>query len=819
MAGITSAAGYIALLDDEPELQIHALNQLNTLTEQFWPEIADSLPRIEELYEDEKFGSRKLAALVASKTFYHLESFSDAMHYALGAEDLFDLTEDSEYVVILIAKCIDEYARIRKEFLETKATNDAKNGEDNLQVDIQIPVDPRLEAVVERMFARCFDDKEFKQALGIAIESMRLDIAKKAVLQSDDPKSMLEYCYQVCMSLVSNRDFRRKVLQMLVQLYKESEVSDYLNQCRCLVFLGKSDEIGKLFADLLKNESEDDTLLVFQVAFELVDNATQQFLTKVRECLPPSPEEPEKQADDMVTDDKETNYIQNLRTLHKILGGAPTIDFYLEFLYRNNKADLGVLKKIKSLFEPRLSVLHTGTIAANAIMHCGTTRDTFLRENLEWLSKAINWSKFTITAGLGVIHKGHMSEAYNVLDPYLPKQGVEASPFTEGGSLYAFGLIHANHGHGKITEYLLQQLKNIDLVQPGQGGGQGGAGAGTLDVAQKKEIVQHGAALGLGIAAMGSGNESVFEELLNLLYHHDSAVAGEAAGLACGLVMLGSATETSKQMLNFAHNTQHEKIIRSLGLGLALIMYGLEEKADPMIETLNSDKDPILRYGGQFTIGLAYCGTANNKAIRELLHVAVSDVSDDVRRAAVISLGFVLFRQPEQVPRLVSLLAESYNPHVRYGAAIALGIACAGTGMKEAITLLEPMTKDTVPFVRQGAYIALSMVLIQISEKSEPKVKEIRQLLLDVIGDKHQSIVSKFGAIVGLGIIDAGGRNVTIALSSRAGHLNLSAVVGLLVFIQYWYWYPFLLFISLAFTPTVIIGVHKLEYACLSDQI
>jgi 26S proteasome regulatory subunit N2 len=36
-----------------------------------------------------------------------------------------------------------------------------------------------------------------------------------------------------------------------------------------------------------------------------------------------------------------------------------------------------------------------------------------------------------------------------------------------------------------------------------------------------------------------------------------------------------------------------------------------------------------------FTIALAYCATANNSAIRRLLHVAVSDVSDDVRRAAV----------------------------------------------------------------------------------------------------------------------------------------------------------------------------------------
>lgn len=79
---------------------------------------------------------------------------------------------------------------------------------------------------------------------------------------------------------------------------------------------------------------------------------------------------------------------------------------------------------------------------------------------------------------------------------------------------------------------------------------------------------------------------------------------------------------------------------------------------------------------------MAYAGTGNNKAIRRLLHVAVSDVDDDVRRAAVTSLGFILFRQPTQVPRIVQLLSESYNPHVRCGATLALGLSCAGTGLQ-----------------------------------------------------------------------------------------------------------------------------------------
>jgi 26S proteasome regulatory subunit N2 len=97
---------------------------------------------------------------------------------------------------------------------------------------------------------------------------------------------------------------------------------------------------------------------------------------------------------------------------------------------------------------------------------------------------------------------------------------------------------------------------------------------------------------------------------------------------------------------------------------------------------------------------MAYVGTGSNNAVKSLLRFAVDDVSDDVRRSAVISLGFVMFKQYEQLPRIMNLLALSYNPYVRYGTALAMGIACAGTNYGEALNMLEPMLKDTVDFVR-----------------------------------------------------------------------------------------------------------------------
>lgn len=127
-------------------------------------------------------------------------------------------------------------------------------------------------------------------------------------------------------------------------------------------------------------------------------------------------------------------------------------------------------------------------------MHAGTTVDTFLRENLvsqillcpgyfilcfsmfcylslcipeiqDWLSRATNWAKFSATAGLGVIHRGHLQQGRSLMAPYLPQGGAAGgggSPYSEGGALYALGLIHANHGEG-IKQFLRESLRSTNV--------------------------------------------------------------------------------------------------------------------------------------------------------------------------------------------------------------------------------------------------------------------------------------------------------------------------------------------------------------------
>lgn len=158
-------------------------------------------------------------------------------------------------------------------------------------------------------------------------------------------------------------------------------------------------------------------------------------------------------------------------------------------------------------------------------------------------------------------------------------------------------------------------------------------------------------------------------------------------------------------------------------------------------------------------------------------------ISHPVYKSVNGELCYFCCRTPEQCPSVVSLLAESYNPHVRYGAAMALGIACAGTGLKEAIALLDPMTNDSVNFVRQGALIASAMILIQQTEATCARVKDFRALYAKVVVDKHEDVMAKFGAILAQGIIDAGELTFeTTFILFRCRHLRSRMFVQIQIF-------------------------------------
>lgn len=223
------ASGLISLLEEENDaLRTHALKRLHEVVDQHWAEVAAVVPLIEELSEDETFPARELAAAVASKCFFHLEEYSDALRLALGAGLYFDVSAKTEYVSTMVSKCIDQYTAQRN-----SAVSGGGGDEDAEEMD------PRMEGIVERMFARCYADGEYTQAMGIALEARRLDKVEEAIEKATDKPGLLKYTFDVCQTLVASRDTRLKVLAILVAMHRRLAEPDYVAVCQCLQFLGE----------------------------------------------------------------------------------------------------------------------------------------------------------------------------------------------------------------------------------------------------------------------------------------------------------------------------------------------------------------------------------------------------------------------------------------------------------------------------------------------------------------------------------------------------------------------------------------------------
>jgi hypothetical protein len=69
--------------------------------------------------------------------------------------------------------------------------------------------------------------------------------------------------------------------------------------------------------------------------------------------------------------------------------------------------------------------------------------------------------------------------------------GQGSSAYSEGGALYAYGLIHGNHYQEDVETYLLEKLR----------------------ASSASEVLQHGACLGLGLSSMGTHSARVAEEM------------------------------------------------------------------------------------------------------------------------------------------------------------------------------------------------------------------------------------------------------------------------------------------------------------------
>ena len=100
------------------------------------------------------------------QVYYHLEEYEDALKYALESGEYFNISQRDQYVDCLVSKCIDQYTKLQQSNYE------------KLHEEDKTVIDVKLKNIVDKMLELCIKDGDLKHAIGIALESRRLDTVK-----------------------------------------------------------------------------------------------------------------------------------------------------------------------------------------------------------------------------------------------------------------------------------------------------------------------------------------------------------------------------------------------------------------------------------------------------------------------------------------------------------------------------------------------------------------------------------------------------------------------------------------------------------------
>ena len=291
--------------------------------------------------------TRRIAAALASRVFFHLEEPHQALRLALESGDAyFDVLSpsagDVSYVERLVNTAIGEYVkRKRIEFINdnsnveedtvkkrgkrqmtttTTTTNGDTTADDNNanNDDDDEPLDmTKLTKVVQLMFQRCYNNGSYVHALGVAFESCEgervQEILDELLLNSSSSSSsvssmletvnILQHAMTIAQSLISSKLFRSKALSMIAtsldNIFTSASASESAKRhaaCAlvlCYQLLNDALSVGKIITHLIDDNNgndnggnDDSALLGLQLCFDIVDSGDQKFVAMVASCLP-----------------------------------------------------------------------------------------------------------------------------------------------------------------------------------------------------------------------------------------------------------------------------------------------------------------------------------------------------------------------------------------------------------------------------------------------------------------------------------------------------------------------------------------------------
>jgi 26S proteasome regulatory subunit N2 len=158
-----------------------------------------------------------------------------------------------------------------------------------------------LQNVIERLFESCLREGRYRQVVGISVEARNLEVLRRVIKRaSDDEKKagkhvegtvgpteeLMEYVLDICMGVVQERSLRTEILKLILDLLNDIPTPDYFSIAKCVVYLNQDEEASTMLKNLVARGDQISLSIAYQIAFDLYDNGTQEFLGKVRDALP-----------------------------------------------------------------------------------------------------------------------------------------------------------------------------------------------------------------------------------------------------------------------------------------------------------------------------------------------------------------------------------------------------------------------------------------------------------------------------------------------------------------------------------------------------
>ena len=260
---INTATSFLALLqEDDNQMKSLALDKINLLVDQHWPEISDYIRLFKDYFEKNILPNKqKLIALILSKLYYNLEDYTSAVEWALKSEDNFDIKENSLYVHTILKKMLDQYIEIKKHNFFNR---------ENLKL-----IDNRINNIIENVFNDCIKDNRLYQALGFCVESYDLNRLTIAIESSNEILKNINFVYDIAQNYVVNKDYKSVLVDHVLKLLIKHAKRGYMEITSCQFLLNNSDALASTLLTILK---EEDPSIAYQICFDLYDNQNPSYL-------------------------------------------------------------------------------------------------------------------------------------------------------------------------------------------------------------------------------------------------------------------------------------------------------------------------------------------------------------------------------------------------------------------------------------------------------------------------------------------------------------------------------------------------------------